>query len=176
MNRKATLKMTAVLCAAVISTLALIGCQENPDDGGADLTRRLTVTGLPAGYKLGICYISSYTPVTWSSFSSNASDDLFYNSAIGSGIVPTGGDVEILRNEMLLSQTLFEYNGSSWQFVRDNGPFTYSGSASLWLTVVDDPNTNHVIFFGINNVQFTNGRATIDWNDPSTWTSLGSLP
>ncbi|MDR1316580.1 MAG: hypothetical protein LBK13_06870 [Spirochaetales bacterium] len=167
---KATLKIAAVLCAAVISTLTLIGCQENSDDGGADLTRRLTVAGLPAGHKLWLCHISSYTTVTWGAFSSGNVTDPFYENAIGTGGASGIGEI---NNQLLLSQTLFEYKGSSWQSVRDNGPFKYSGYASVWLTVED--NTNTTKFFGINNVQFANGRATINWN-PSTWASFVSPP
>ena len=165
-----------VIMAALLSGLVLGGCDNSGIEGplfnepgstgnSFDIQRgKLTINNLPYGYLVSRCDISSIQNPAWRMEYGriNPPNDLIWKpSIIGYGGRSGGGAANILE----LHRERYQMNNGVWESIWVQEPFNYTGSYGVYLDLTKATSTgNTTVSFGLNNVQFVDGKATIDWS------------
>ena len=143
--------------AWILLALILAGCDHMNSEGGGSLkTGLVTITNLPYGYVVSYCQVSRNPTPLWSYNPGGIyppSGDSWNSSLIGFGNRKDYWSAEILGGSF----------SSSGQLDRSTD-FNYTGTGSLWIMFATAPGITFNMF-GVNSVQFNNGRATVDWNN-----------
>ncbi|MDR1900640.1 MAG: hypothetical protein LBQ55_11560 [Treponema sp.] len=145
--------------AALIFTLAACGNPSGGGDGDGDpIFGRLTITNLPDGIKLCNLTVNSNPTITWDVANGNTyhpEDADWYESVIGQGM-ESG-----VNYYLSIARSAGAFNGENWYTHGEQGNFDYTDTFSVHFGLEDT--SENLTYFGVNNVQFTNGYATLDW-------------
>ena len=143
---------------ALVIIFFMAGCSMGEDGpGNPPLEGSITFTNLPPGYSLFSCDVSSNPTPQWSYNSGGAVTpeyDAWYPSIIGRGWM-NGGNMSIAYTKYV------KLNGV-WVTDNSSSDFDFTGPCGVYLTLYL-PGGNYMAFnLGLDNVQFTKGRAEID--------------
>jgi len=161
LKSQSTQKSGIIAIAAVIvfslTALSLTGCGGTEDGKHGSCT----ITGLPAGHDIfSEFYVSSIADYQFINPSSHRPNDAtWFNSLIGQGWREDYNKVSIHA-----AKFIFE-NGKGNRDITYMADFNYTGKASIHLGFQTSGGTDSFESFGINNVQFTNGHATIAYTE-----------
>jgi len=164
--------LKALLTAVLVLAFAFTACSSPDDDsdseGGPTIyippqRGLITIGNLPSGWVISYCYVSSnssYQFTQYNGYVSQPSDNNWKISSVGRGNRIAYDKLEIIVEKYI------NMNGS---YVRDdtqyNTNFNYTGFASVYLYFEGCPEGVSTSSFGVNNVTFSNGNATINFND-----------
>jgi hypothetical protein len=153
----------------VFSLILALGACDGGDDGEEQtVPGRLTVTNLPAGWVPTYFRIASDPQTEWKDAGGGfgivpKDEDSFYLASIGMSANEEGSDKNYLD---IVPATFVKEDGQWWPIVDNRDSFTRTGLYSVWLTTRKvNEETTTLKMYGINNVRFTNGYATINYAD-----------
>jgi len=172
---KTMLRIVGIIALAVIIGFSMAACGDgdggggdgdgNGGDGGYKPPQQgtLTISNLPTGWVPSYCIISSKGNYQFSKYS--GSDNTMYpdDDNWKEFIIGQGNRQDEYDKLEIWAQRYVKMNGS---WVHDNtysGDFNHTGSVSVYLQFDGKPAGVNISQFGVNNVEFTNGNATIDF-------------
>jgi hypothetical protein len=149
----------------LLAVLIFAGCGGG---GNGDIEMgQITIHNLPYGYTINFCKISVNPNPQWTwttspsgIFVTPSNNDDWHISGIGLGFMSDSA-----FNTANISAGSFNKQDENWHFSDDsNTSFNYSGQASVFMYFSTRPDIQNRFFTaGFNNVQFINGRATLDF-------------
>ncbi|MDR1899158.1 MAG: hypothetical protein LBQ55_04030 [Treponema sp.] len=156
-------KLPGIIAVAAIIGIALAGCDNgSTTTTGNPVIGRLTITNLPAGMKTytGVIRVCSLASVDWNYQNGNATiaDSATWNAyEVGA---PAAG-----YNGIQDGDNYFEIRKSGTPGSPGYNPnFNYSGICSVSFGLINENlQSDNYKFYGVNNVPFINGKATLNY-------------
>jgi hypothetical protein len=151
MKKKWVFVVVPVILVFLSFVLVFSACGSPGDEGSAGKPGKLTIAGLPSNYSAFSCQVYLNPQVEWQYDPTGALVMTYYGETFASGTNTDYNDNPMPYNELSISDGNY------------SDDFVYTGAVSILLHIVDG--TSGSKWFGINNVQFSGGKATINWTD-----------
>lgn len=154
----------SILAIGIVLVLAFTACS-NPSsttDVKGNKSGSITFINLPSDFSISACFVNPNPNIQWTianrGFGPNSLNPLDGDDW-NSGCTGQGFDVQ--DNKIIINGCRYTKDESGLWHGSDGYDFSFSGYGSVWAGFTTG--AENIIAFGFNNVQFTNGNATINF-------------